>query len=107
MKKFITLLVASLALQSIEAQSFIQAYQDRANMVTQTNITANLQAFANLGVKTTGSQANANALTWLKDQYTSYGYSASQMAEDSFPMETEHQKIWSLPKPAHYTLILL
>ncbi|WP_241286107.1 M28 family peptidase [Chryseobacterium arthrosphaerae] len=85
MKKITTLLVASLALHSIEAQSFIQAYQDRANMVTQTNITANLQAFANLGVKTTGSQANANALTWLKDQYTSYGYSASQMAEDSFP----------------------
>lgn len=93
MKKITTLLVASLALQSIEAQSFIQAYQDRANMVTQTNITANLQAFANLGVKTTGSQANANALTWLKDQYTSYGYSASQMAEDSFPYGNVTSKI--------------
>ena len=53
-------------------------------MVTQTNITTYLQEFANLGVKTTGSAANANALTWLKNKYISYGYSASQIVEDPF-----------------------
>ncbi|SIQ10702.1 M28 family peptidase [Chryseobacterium sp. RU33C] len=84
MKKIATFLLVSIAIQSVEAQSFIQAYQDRADMVTQTNITTYLQEFANLGVKTTGSTANANALTWLKNKYLSYGYTASQIAEDPF-----------------------
>ena len=84
MRKTATFLWAAIACQSMSAQSFIQAYQDRANMVTQTNIITNLQDFANLGVKTTGSQANANALTWLKNKYLSYGYTASQMTEDPF-----------------------
>lgn len=84
MKKIAAFLLTSIALQNVEAQTFIQAYQDRANMVTQTNITTYLQEFANLGVKTTGSAANANALTWLKNKYISYGYSASQIVEDPF-----------------------
>ncbi|MFZ4928520.1 M28 family peptidase [Chryseobacterium sp. Mn2064] len=84
MRKIAAFLLATIACQSISAQSFIQAYQDRANMVTQTNIITNLQEFANLGVKTTGSQANSNALTWLKNKYLSYGYSATQMQEDQF-----------------------
>lgn len=85
MKKIVTFLLTSVALQSMGAQSFIQAYQDRANLVSQTNITTYLQEFANLGVKTTGTPANANALTWIKNKYTSYGYTASQIAEYSFP----------------------
>ncbi|MDG4655111.1 M28 family peptidase [Chryseobacterium arthrosphaerae] len=84
MKRIAAFLLTSVVVQSISAQSFIQAYQDRANMVTQANITANLQGFAGLGVKTTGSQANTNALTWLKNKYLSYGYTAGDMTEDSF-----------------------
>ncbi len=84
MKKIAAFLLTSIALHNIGAQTFIQAYQDRADMVTQTNITTYLQEFANLGVKTTGSQANADALTWLKNKYISYGYSASQIVEDPF-----------------------
>lgn len=61
-------------------------------MVTQTNITMNLQEFANLGVKTTGSTANANALTWLKNKYLSYGYSASQIEEDPFTFGSTSSK---------------
>lgn len=85
MKKISTLLLFSFASLGLQAQSFIQSYQNRANQVSQTNITTNLHAFENLGVKTTGTPNNTNALNWIKDQYVSYGYSISQMAEDSFP----------------------
>lgn len=51
MKKISTFLLAAIAIYNVEAQSFIQAYQDRANMVNQTNITTSLQDFALLGVK--------------------------------------------------------
>ncbi|SHF73485.1 M20/M25/M40 family metallo-hydrolase [Chryseobacterium vrystaatense] len=84
MKKIITILPVFLAVFSSKGQSFIQAYQDRANLVTQTNITSNLQQFSNLGIKTTGTLNNANALTWIKNKYISYGYSASQIVEDPF-----------------------
>jgi len=92
MKKIATFLLASIAMQSLGAQNFIQAYQDRANMVTQTNITTYLQEFANLGVKKTGTAANNNALEWLKTKYLSYGYTASQMAEDPFTAGSYNSK---------------
>ncbi|WP_419495374.1 M28 family peptidase [Chryseobacterium bernardetii] len=84
MKRITTLLCASLIAQSISAQTFIQAYKDRADMVAQTNITANLQEFGNLGIKKTGSQANVNTLNWIKNKYLSYGYTASQITESPF-----------------------
>ena len=84
MKKLTGLLLLSLASYSLQAQSFIQAYQTRANQVTQTNITSLLQEFENLGVKTTGSVENTNALNWLKAKYQSFGYAASQITEDTF-----------------------
>lgn len=84
MKKLTTLLLFSLATYGFQAQSFIQAYQNRANMVSQTNITTMLQEFEILGVKTTGSAANTNALNWLKAKYQSYGYTAGQITEDPF-----------------------
>lgn len=67
-----------------QAQSFIQAYQNRVNQITQTNITTLLQEFAALGVKTTGSTANTNTLNWLKAKYQTYGYDANQIVEDTF-----------------------
>ncbi|MBW8522694.1 M28 family peptidase [Chryseobacterium chendengshani] len=84
MKKLSALLLLSLATYNIHAQSFIQAYQNRAEQVTQTNITSLLQEFAGLGVKTTGSTANTNTLNWLKGKYQAFGYSTSQITEDSF-----------------------
>lgn len=83
-KKLSTLLLLSLATYTAQAQSFIQAYQNRANEVTQTNITTLLQEFAGLGVKTTGSAANTNTLNWLKAKYQTYGYDVSQITEDPF-----------------------
>ncbi|UHO40320.1 M28 family peptidase [Chryseobacterium capnotolerans] len=84
MKRITTLLCTSLIVQSIAAQTFIQAYKDRADMVTQTNITTNLQDFGNFGIKKTGSQANTNALNWIKNKYLAYGYTASQITESAF-----------------------
>ncbi|OCA79427.1 leucyl aminopeptidase [Chryseobacterium contaminans] len=84
MKRITTLLCTSLFMQGISAQTFIQAYKDRADMVTQTNITTNLQEFGNLGIKKTGSQANVNTLNWIKNKYLSYGYTASQITESPF-----------------------
>ena len=66
------------------SQSFIQAYQDRANLVSQNNINTYLQEFEALGIKKTGSQANTDALNWLKAKYASFGYSDSQIVEDPF-----------------------
>ncbi|KFF12026.1 leucyl aminopeptidase [Chryseobacterium soli] len=84
MKKLTAFLLFSLSTYSLQAQTFIQAYKNRADQVTQANITANLQGFSDLGVKTTGSPANTDALNWLKAKYQSYGYSASQITEDPF-----------------------
>lgn len=79
-------------MQSIGAQSFIQAYKDRAEAVSQSDIITNLQQFAALGIKTTGSQENANALNWLKEKYLSYGYTADQIVEDPFSFSGTHSK---------------
>jgi len=64
------------------SQTFIQAYQDRVNLVSQNNINTYLQEFENLGVKKTGTTANANALNWLKNKYLSFGYTNAQIKED-------------------------
>ena len=66
------------------SQTFIQAYADIANQVSQTNVTADLTEFEALGVKRRGTTALDNTLNWLKNKYTSYGYTAGQMTEDSF-----------------------
>ncbi|GEN74500.1 M20/M25/M40 family metallo-hydrolase [Chryseobacterium hagamense] len=84
MKQISTLLLISLSAYGLQAQSFVQAYKNRADQVSQTNITSMLQDFQNLGVKTTGSAANTNTLNWLKAKYQSYGYTASQITEDAF-----------------------
>ncbi|MCC3215914.1 M28 family peptidase [Chryseobacterium sp. X308] len=84
MKKVAALLLSSIALQNMSGQSFIQTYKDRADMVTQTNISTNLQEFAGFGIKKTGTTANNNALNWLKNKYLSYGYTVNNMSEDSF-----------------------
>ena len=82
MIKKVLLLGALVSSFLYNSQTFIQSYQDRANLITQSNINTNLTEFASYGVKKTGSVANSNALNWLKSKYLSYGYSASQIAED-------------------------
>ena len=69
---------------SLSAQSFIQAYADAANQVSQANINTYLQEFENLGVKRRGTASLTNTFNWIKAKYTSYGYTAAQMVEDSY-----------------------
>lgn len=64
------------------AQTFTQTYQDRANLILQSNINTYLTEFASYGVKTTGSTENDNALTWLQNKYASFGYTTSATASD-------------------------
>jgi aminopeptidase YwaD len=92
MKRIAAFLLASVAVQSIAAQSFIQAYKDRSDMVSQANINTNLQEFAGFGIKETGTTANNNALDWLKTKYLSYGYAANEMTEDSFTYNNSSSK---------------
>ncbi len=83
MKKII--FCAALAINSLfSPQTFIQAYADRANQVSQSSINSSLQQFIGFGVKTTGSTANNNALNWLKNTYQNMGYTAAQIQEDPF-----------------------
>src|SRR5690606_39274638 len=66
------------------SQTFIQAYADVANQTSQTNITNNLTAFENLGVKRRGTQPLEDTYNWLRNEYLSYGYVSGQLQEDSF-----------------------
>lgn len=66
------------------AQTFIQAYQDRANQISQNNINTYLQEFEALGVKRTGSVQNTNAFNWIKNKYTTFGYTTANFHEHSW-----------------------
>ena len=74
------------------SQSFIQAYKNRANQITQTKINTLLNEFAGLGIKTSGSTANNNALAWLKSEYFAYGYTTAQMTENQFTFNSNGTK---------------
>lgn len=92
MKNIFTFLLLGFVSHQLQSQTFIQAYQNRVDQVSQTNITTNLQQFQNLGIKTTGSTNNANTLTWIKNKYLSYGYAASQIVEDPFTFGSTSSK---------------
>lgn len=78
------LLLSFFSLQITTAQTFNQQYADIVNQTSQTNITTNLTEYEALGVKRRGTPALQNTLNWLKNKYLSYGYTTSQMMEDSF-----------------------
>ena len=83
-KNLFALVVLILASTESNSQTFIQAYQDVVNQCSQTNITNDLTEFEALGLKKRGTVQLQNALNWLKNKYTSYGYTTSQMTEDSY-----------------------
>ncbi|RXR19193.1 M20/M25/M40 family metallo-hydrolase [Flavobacterium amnicola] len=83
-RNYLPTIIAFLFLNVLQSQTFIQRYADIANQVSQSNITTNLTEYEALGVKRRGTAALQNTLDWLKNKYTSFGYSASQMTEDSY-----------------------
>lgn len=88
----LSILASLFSIVFISSQTFIQAYQNRANQVSQANINTYLTEFASYGAKTTGSVANANALAWLKAKYTSFGYTPSEIVEDPFSVGSTNSK---------------
>ncbi len=84
MKKLITTTLLMFGITFYHAQNFILKYKERADQVSLDKITHHLKAFEKLGIKTTGSPENDNALQWIRQQYLSYGYTEDQIAEDPF-----------------------
>ena len=66
------------------SQNYNQSYANICNLVSQSNIIANLQEFEALGIKTTGSATNNNAYTWLRNKYVSFGYIDAEITKDPF-----------------------
>lgn len=82
-------LLATVYGNTTQAQTYIQSYGNVVNQVSQSGILTNLTEFENLGVKYRGTLAQANTLQWLKNKYLSYGYTASQLTEDTFTYSGE------------------
>jgi aminopeptidase YwaD len=83
-KRVFLLIFSFLITTNLFSQSFIQAYANVVNQCSQTNITNSLTEFEALGLKRRGTPALQNTLNWLKNKYSSYGYSTSQMVEYSY-----------------------
>ncbi|WP_286927585.1 M28 family peptidase [Flavobacterium sp. UBA4197] len=83
-KSLVVSLFAAMYAHTTQAQTFVQAYANIVNQSSQSGILTNLTEFENLGVKYRGTAAQANTLEWLKNKYLSYGYTASQLTEDTF-----------------------
>ncbi len=66
------------------SQEFNPYYASVVDQCSQTNITDNLTTYESLGVKRRGTTSLRNTLNWLKDQYLAFGYTASQIQEDSY-----------------------
>lgn len=81
MSKLLTTITLAL---SVACYAQIPEYQNRVNQITQTNINSYLIEFASYGLKKTGTVNNNNAFEWLKNKYTSFGYSADEISEDAF-----------------------
>jgi hypothetical protein len=83
-KKLFFLLLTVLISGYSFGQTFVQAYADVVNQCSQTNITNDLTEFEALGLKRRGTTQLQNTLDWLKNKYSSYGYTTNQIQEDSY-----------------------
>jgi aminopeptidase YwaD len=66
------------------AQVYNSNYASVVNQCSSSNILTNLTDYESLGVKRRGTVELDNTLNWLKNKYLSYGYTASQITEDSY-----------------------
>jgi hypothetical protein len=83
-KKIFYFLVFLFTNHFIFGQLFVQQYANVANQVSQSNISANLTEFQNLGVKRRGTQQLENTYNWLRNKYLGFGYTTSQLQEDTY-----------------------
>ena len=66
------------------SQQFIPYYGSIVEQCSQSNITNNLTEYESLGLKRRGTTALQNTLNWLKGKYASFGYTTTQIQEDSY-----------------------
>jgi len=66
------------------SQTFIPYYGTVVEGCSQTNINDDLTQFEALGLKRRGTTALQGTLDWLKNKYLTYGYTTSQIVEDSY-----------------------
>ena len=81
---FSLLFIILFSSQAINCQVYNANYAAVVNQCSSSNILNNLTEYETLGVKRRGTIALDNTLTWLKNKYLSYGYTASQITEDSY-----------------------
>lgn len=84
MKNLLFSLTLLLVVTAGFSQQFISYYGSVVDQCSQTNITTNLTQYEALGLKRRGTSELQNTLDWLKNKYLSYGYTASQLQEDSY-----------------------
>ncbi|AWM14703.1 leucyl aminopeptidase [Flavobacterium sediminis] len=84
MKKILVSSILLLLTNMSFSQTFVQAYSDIVNQVSQTNVTSYLTEFEALGIKRRGTQPLEDTYNWLVNKYLSYGYVSGQMQEDTF-----------------------
>lgn len=77
---FILLLLASKSY----SQEYIPYYASVVQQCSQANITNNLTSYESLGLKRRGTTSLQNTFDWLKNKYLGFGYTASQIQEDSY-----------------------
>jgi len=84
MKNLLFSLTLLLVVTAGFSQQYIAYYGSVVDQCSQTNINEDLTQFEALGLKRRGTPALQNTLDWLKNKYLSYGYTASQLVEDSY-----------------------
>ncbi len=90
MKKIFSLLSLTFALLAFSQTNPV--YQARVDFVSAANINNFLTEFEALGTKPTGSTANANALSWLKNKYLSFGYQDTALTEHAWTYSSYSSK---------------
>ena len=81
---FLIIFIFTFFLQTIHSQVYNANYAAVVNQCSSSNILNNLTEYEALGVKRRGTAALDNTLAWLKSKYLSFGYTASQITEDSY-----------------------
>ena len=70
----ILVILLTLSISSLNAQTFNSYYNTVVSNVSSPNILSDLTTFENFGVKNVGSTALGNAQNWIKTRYQNLGY---------------------------------
>lgn len=84
MKRIVVFILLLFVTEITQAQVYQAVYGAIVNQCSQQNITNNLTTFESLGLKRKGTTALQNTLDWLKNKYISFGYTTSQIEEQSY-----------------------